>query len=207
MKWIEPPEKDFKELENRLWNAADQLRANSNLTAAQYYQPVLGLIVLRFADTRISAQRSKLDETASTSRRAAPAIDDPHAFAGDDGRWSLRIDGVADRRHAVATATDATRNVSTASAERVVVVDTIAPAAPTVTTSFAGGPGDARPQARPTGRGAPDGVRQPDAFDDAETVVADAQGAGPCVKRAALTLTVSAPDTKPATRNVTLTRG
>ena len=88
---------------------------------------------------RFSAQRSKLDETASTSRRTAPAIDDSRASAGDDGRWSLRLHGVADGRHAyVATATDATGNVSTASAEQVVVVDTIAPAAPTVTTSFAG---------------------------------------------------------------------
>ena len=82
MKWIEPAEKDsaFKELENRLWDAADQLRANSNLTAAQYSQPVLGLIFLRFSDTRFMAQRAKLDKAASSGRRAAPAIDDPRAY-------------------------------------------------------------------------------------------------------------------------------
>ena len=40
------------ELERRLWTAADELRANSNLTAAQYAMPVLGLIFLRFADAR-----------------------------------------------------------------------------------------------------------------------------------------------------------
>jgi type I restriction enzyme M protein len=52
LKWIEPPEKGsaLKELEDSLWKAADQFRANSNLTAAQYSQPVLGLIFLRFAD-------------------------------------------------------------------------------------------------------------------------------------------------------------
>jgi type I restriction enzyme M protein len=82
VKWIEPPEKGsaLKQLEGRLWDAADQLRANSNLTAAQYSQPVLGLIFLRFADTRFMAQRAKLDKAASSSRRAAPAIDDPRAY-------------------------------------------------------------------------------------------------------------------------------
>ena len=64
MKWIEPPEKDsaLKKLEVSLWKTADQLRANSNLTAAQYSQPVLGLIFLRFAETRFMAQRSKLGQ-------------------------------------------------------------------------------------------------------------------------------------------------
>ncbi|MCY7330780.1 MAG: type I restriction-modification system subunit M N-terminal domain-containing protein [Saprospiraceae bacterium] len=40
----------LKELEKRLWEAADQLRANSRLTAAQYSFPVLGLIFLRQAN-------------------------------------------------------------------------------------------------------------------------------------------------------------
>ena len=37
MKWIAPPFKDTgtTTLEKRLWEAADQLRANSSLTAAQ----------------------------------------------------------------------------------------------------------------------------------------------------------------------------
>ena len=85
MKWIEPPEKGsaLKELEDSLWKAADQFRANSNLTAAQYSQPVLGLIFLRFADTRFMAQRAKLEKAASSGRRAAPAIDDPRALRTD----------------------------------------------------------------------------------------------------------------------------
>ena len=109
MKWIEPPEKDF------------------NLTAGQYSQPVLGLIVLRFADTRFSAQQSKLDETASTvvGRLRPSMIPVPPLVTMDVGRW--------------ASMTSPTRKR--------------------------------------------------------------------CVKRAALTLTVSAPDAKPVTRNVTLTRG
>jgi type I restriction enzyme M protein len=34
-------------LESRLWKAADDLRANSKLTATEYSFPVLGLIFLR----------------------------------------------------------------------------------------------------------------------------------------------------------------
>lgn len=82
MRWVEPPEKDspLKVLEDSLWKTADQLRANSNLSAAQYSQPVLGLIFLRFADTRFMPQLAKLDKAASSGRRAAPAIDDPRAY-------------------------------------------------------------------------------------------------------------------------------
>jgi type I restriction enzyme M protein len=34
----------LKALENRLWKAADDLRANSKLTATEYSFPVLGII-------------------------------------------------------------------------------------------------------------------------------------------------------------------
>lgn len=46
---------NIQQLENELWEAADQLRANSKLTAAEYSMPVLGLIFLRHADNRFSA--------------------------------------------------------------------------------------------------------------------------------------------------------
>ena len=42
----------LQQLENNLWEAADQLRANSKLTASEYAMPVLGLIFLRHATTR-----------------------------------------------------------------------------------------------------------------------------------------------------------
>ena len=42
------------EIENRLWQAADELRANSRLKASEYSVPVLGLIFLRYADARFS---------------------------------------------------------------------------------------------------------------------------------------------------------
>lgn len=42
----------IKQLEKELWDAADSLRANSKLTAAEYKDPVLGLVLLRFAQNR-----------------------------------------------------------------------------------------------------------------------------------------------------------
>ncbi len=47
-----PPE--LAEIQRRLWDAADELRANSGLQAAEYSQPVLGLIFLRFAEQRFT---------------------------------------------------------------------------------------------------------------------------------------------------------
>jgi len=81
MHWIAPSEKDngTSTLEMRLWAAADQFRANSGLTAAQYSQPVLGLIFLRFAEVRFAAARTRLETAASTSRRGS-RIDDPSAY-------------------------------------------------------------------------------------------------------------------------------
>ena len=71
MQWIAPSEKDSSTdtLENRLWAAADQLRANSGLTSAQYSTPVLGLIFLRFADARFDKVRADLEKMASSAHR------------------------------------------------------------------------------------------------------------------------------------------
>ncbi|WP_428067719.1 N-6 DNA methylase [Chryseobacterium gambrini] len=42
----------LKELEDRLWEAADKLRVDSGLKASEYATPILGLIFLRFASIR-----------------------------------------------------------------------------------------------------------------------------------------------------------
>ena len=52
---------DITKLENDLWEAADQLRANSKLTATEYSMPVLGLIFLRHAFNRFSIVREKIE--------------------------------------------------------------------------------------------------------------------------------------------------
>jgi type I restriction enzyme M protein len=81
MIWIAPSEKDTatNTLEKRLWDAADQLRANSGLKAQEYSGPILGLIFLRFAEVRFIAQRAKLEKAAMSARRGS-RVDEPAAY-------------------------------------------------------------------------------------------------------------------------------
>ena len=100
MIWIAPSEKDTAThtLEKRLWDAADQLRANSGLKPQEYSGPILGLIFLRFAEVRFTAQRAKLEtpspqplpggeemgegrgEGAARPSRRGSRVDDPAAY-------------------------------------------------------------------------------------------------------------------------------
>jgi type I restriction enzyme M protein len=52
LRWIATPEKDAATvtIEKRLWDAADQFRANSGLKPQEYSGPTLGLLFLRFAE-------------------------------------------------------------------------------------------------------------------------------------------------------------
>jgi type I restriction enzyme M protein len=81
MLWIAPSEKDAAStsLEKRLWDAADQFRANSGLKAQEYSGPILGLIFLRFAEVRFAIQRSKLEGASASSRRGS-RVDEPAAY-------------------------------------------------------------------------------------------------------------------------------
>ena len=85
MLWIAPSEKDAASasLEKRLWDAADQFRANSGLKAQEYSGPILGLIFLRFAEVRFAAQRAKLEKAGASSRRAS-RIDEPAAYHAEN---------------------------------------------------------------------------------------------------------------------------
>ncbi len=84
MRWIAAPEKDTAAvtLEKRLWEAADQFRANSGLKAQEYSGPILGLIFLRFAEMRFAAQRAKLEKAGTSSRRGS-RVDEPTAYHAD----------------------------------------------------------------------------------------------------------------------------
>ncbi len=53
--------KALKKLEDELWDAADSLRAESNLTSAEYCMPVLGLIFLRYAYSRFSLVKAQIE--------------------------------------------------------------------------------------------------------------------------------------------------
>lgn len=54
--------KQLRKLEAELWRAADQLRANSKLTAAEYSMPVLGLIFLRHAYNRFQKVKVEVEK-------------------------------------------------------------------------------------------------------------------------------------------------
>lgn len=55
--------KQLRKLEAELWRAADQLRANSKLTASEYSMPVLGLIFLRHAYNRFQKVKMEVEKT------------------------------------------------------------------------------------------------------------------------------------------------
>jgi type I restriction-modification system DNA methylase subunit len=50
----------FQEIADRLWEAADKLRANTHLRASEYSVPVLGLIFLKFADQKFAEAERRL---------------------------------------------------------------------------------------------------------------------------------------------------
>jgi type I restriction enzyme M protein len=52
------------DLEKRLWDAADELRANSKLKSSEYSVPVLGLIFLRYADHKFSEAEKKMPQSS-----------------------------------------------------------------------------------------------------------------------------------------------
>jgi type I restriction enzyme M protein len=83
--WIAPSEKSdgSSAFEKRLWEAADQFRANSGLKAQEYSGPILGLIFLRFAEVRFTIQYKKLEQ-AGTSARRGSRVDEPAAYHADN---------------------------------------------------------------------------------------------------------------------------
>ena len=73
MHWIAPSERDTTNgtLEKRLWDTADQFRANSGLKAQEYSGPILGIIFLRFAEVRFAQQCARLEKESASSRRGS----------------------------------------------------------------------------------------------------------------------------------------
>ncbi|MBC7963993.1 MAG: SAM-dependent DNA methyltransferase, partial [Steroidobacteraceae bacterium] len=56
------------ELEKKLWSAADELRANSELKSSEYSVPVLGLIFLKYADVKFAQAKKELEGKGSGRR-------------------------------------------------------------------------------------------------------------------------------------------
>ena len=62
---------DIKQLEKDLWESADDLRANSKLTATEYAQPVLGLIFLSHASSRLHKLIQRIEQEDPTAQKMA----------------------------------------------------------------------------------------------------------------------------------------
>ncbi|MCC5954208.1 MAG: SAM-dependent DNA methyltransferase [Acidimicrobiia bacterium] len=85
---------DLGEVQRTLWKAADELRANSSLTPADYRSPVLGLIFLAYAEHRFDAVRGDIEAEATPRNPATP--DDYRArsvlFVPDAARLSTLVE-------------------------------------------------------------------------------------------------------------------
>lgn len=64
---------DIYEVASHLWETADELRANSHLKAAEYSIPVLGLIFLKFADSRFTEAEADLSGRGTRRRTVGKA--------------------------------------------------------------------------------------------------------------------------------------
>ncbi len=76
-----------KQLHERLWSAAVQLRANSGLKLNEISEPILGLIFLKFADVRFKRTQANIVADRSTKKysssgRQAPVTADTYKAKG-----------------------------------------------------------------------------------------------------------------------------
>ena len=73
-----------KQLHERLWAAAEQLRANSGLKLNEISEPILGLIFLKFADVRFKRAKAEIEAERSknTKGRQAPITPDHYKRSG-----------------------------------------------------------------------------------------------------------------------------
>lgn len=59
---------EIEKLESELWEAADNLRANSKLTSSDYFMPVLGVIFLRHAANRFAAAHAQIEADQASGK-------------------------------------------------------------------------------------------------------------------------------------------
>mgnify|MGYP000336086246 CR=1 FL=1 len=62
-------QQDIRNLEKELWDAVDGLRSNSKLTAAEYKDPLLGLVLLRFAQNRYEDAKVQVENNLPINPR------------------------------------------------------------------------------------------------------------------------------------------
>ncbi len=78
-------------IEKRLWNAADNLRSNSNYASNEYFMPVMGLIFLRHAYSRYLAVKGGIEAGPPRRGRSPRRISQGKAPSSLGPRPSLTI--------------------------------------------------------------------------------------------------------------------
>ncbi|MBN9406542.1 MAG: SAM-dependent DNA methyltransferase [Burkholderiales bacterium] len=91
---------ELQQLEADLWEAADQLRANSRLTASEYAMPVLGLIFLRHATTRFYDLLPDVEKAVPA--RASGALREDRIRLGFQGKAAIYLPEAARYDHLAA---------------------------------------------------------------------------------------------------------
>ena len=73
-----------KQLQEKLWAAAEQLRANGSLKLNEISEPILGLIFLKFADVRFKRIEAGIvaEREVTYGRRKRPVTPDDYKAQG-----------------------------------------------------------------------------------------------------------------------------
>lgn len=72
------PQSNRKQLHERLWAAAEQLRANSSLKLNEMSEPILGLIFLKFADVKFRHATAEIEKEREKMVGRKPPITPDH---------------------------------------------------------------------------------------------------------------------------------
>lgn len=90
--------KEIKTLKDTLWQSADTLRADSGLKSSEYATPILGLIFLRFAESKyrqfeelIMAEYNKLKGTRMERDISEIAIEKCGFYLPDEARYEYLL--------------------------------------------------------------------------------------------------------------------
>ncbi|MDT1940456.1 MULTISPECIES: class I SAM-dependent DNA methyltransferase [Carnobacterium] len=92
-------DKQLKKLKNDLWTTAIDMRANSNLSAHDYAEPILGLIFLRFADAKYKKFEKAIEEefekrqksTRISANKSEIALELAGIYVPDDARYDYLL--------------------------------------------------------------------------------------------------------------------
>lgn len=111
----------LKQLETDLWTTADKLRANSKLTAAEYKDPLLGLILLRYAQNRFEKIVQELEAETPINPRTGqkPPIEKAQVKAKN----TIWLDEKARYEHLASLAGDNNINAAVTEAMRLIEAD------------------------------------------------------------------------------------